>query len=641
MLAHEKTQQSETWIGLARAVFGTASPIQGISEDTMARVRARQVYAISRLTVPMMLANIINAMALLFVMDVSGQSSPAVVMWTCAAVSFAILTIYTWYRRSRHPFPKRLRRKTARRVVANAALLGAIWVIPGLFFLPFSSGIAQAFLIALAAGMIAGGSMALYPLPAAALTYSAVIATGSFIGFSSTGETTVFGFAMVTLAFFFIVATTVTRHAEVFVSEFVGRLELDEKNALIEKLLKEVQAQANDERIKSERRLAEAQKMEAIGQLTGGIAHDFNNLLAAIQGHAELIELEQKVNPSLTKPILRSTKRGSELVRGLMSIARKQPLKNQSIDVHHMIDLMAPLLTRTLGGRIVIEKHVPAGLWPTYADIVHLESAVLNLALNARDAMPDGGTLSLVCSNADARTSEILGKIDGASGEFVCVAVADSGHGMSADVRTRALEPFFTTKKVGDGSGLGLSSVEGFCGQSGGHLWIESTEGVGTTIYMFLPRAQEFSRETETAEVQKEILTSGNGEHLLVVEDDEDVRHLTTTMLESLNYRATWSPTADAALQLIRSGGSYDMVLVDVRLPGKLNGLQLAEIVSRESSGTRVVVYSGYPEVDSSHPRGISLPFLRKPFSRGDLAQIVAAALAQSVIAEVKLKPET
>lgn len=627
MLAHEKARQSETWGEMARAVFRSSSPLQGISEDTMARVRARQVYAISSLTVPMMLANIINALALLFVLDASGQSSPAVVIWTFVAVSFAILTIYTWYRRTRYPFPERLRRKTARRVVANAALLGAVWVIPGLFFLPVTTGLAQAFLIALAAGMIAGGSMALYPLPAAALTYSAVIAIGSFIGFSSTGDISVVGFAMVTLAFFFIVATTVTRHAEVFVSEFVGRLELDEKNALIEKLLNEVRAQANDERVKSERRLAEAQKMEAIGQLTGGIAHDFNNLLAAIQGHAELIELEQRIDKSLTQPILRSTRRGSELVRGLMSIARKQPLKNQSVDVRQMIDLMAPLLKRTLGGRVVIDKHVPSDLWPAYADIVHLESAVLNLALNARDAMPDGGTLSLECSNADSRTSEILGEIDGVSGEFVCVAVTDNGHGMSAEVRKRAVEPFFTTKKVGDGSGLGLSSVEGFCGQSGGHLWIESDEGVGSTIYMFLPRAEDVLSDDDKAEAYGAILPCGRGEHLLVVEDDEDVRHLTTTMLRSLNYQASWSPTADAALQLIRSGEGFDMVLVDVRLPGKLNGLQLAEIVGRESPETRIVVYSGYPEVDNRNPQGIPFPFLTKPFSRSDLAKTVAMAL--------------
>ena len=203
-------------------------------------------------------------------------------------------------------------------------------------------GSAQSFLVALAAGMIAGGSMALYPLPAAAIVYSAVITTGSFIGFASTGDATLVGFAMVTLAFYFVVSSTITRHADVFVSEFVGRLELDEKNVLIEDLLEQVQAQANDERIKSERRLAQAQKMEAIGQLTGGIAHDFNNLLAAIQGHAELIALERKVDDALTVPILRSAKRGSELVRGLLSIARKQPLKSQCIDVGAMIGTNGP-----------------------------------------------------------------------------------------------------------------------------------------------------------------------------------------------------------------------------------------------------------------------------------------------------------
>ncbi|MEL6999485.1 MAG: ATP-binding protein, partial [Pseudomonadota bacterium] len=534
-MGYDKAVQSETWAGLVTSIVGGAPALKGLSEDTLGRVRARQVYAISRLTIPMMLANIVNALALMIVMEVSGQSSPAVLIWTAMAVVFAIYTCVAWYRRQSHAFPEKLGRKTARRVVANAALLGGIWVAPGLLFLPDATGLAQAFLVALAAGMIAGGSMALYPLPAAAIAYSAIIATGSFIGFSSTGAATLIGFAMVTLAFFFVVATTITRHSEVFVSEFVGRLELDQKNMLIERLLEEVQTKANDERIQSERRLAQAQKMEAIGQLTGGVAHDFNNLLAAIQGHAELIALEQKVDDALTTPILRSAQRGSELVRGLLSIARKQPLRSECLDVGDMIRTLAPLLSRTLGGRIVIKQDVPADLWHAFADLVQLEGAVLNLALNARDAMPNGGSLTLKCWNSAADTCAILRNIDGAAGEFVCVAVADTGSGMSEEVQQRALQPFFTTKKFGDGSGLGLSTVEGFCGQSGGYLWMESKENQGTTIYMFLPRALCVSNAADQVADPSTALPKGNGEHVLVVEDDEEVRSLTTTMLEGLN----------------------------------------------------------------------------------------------------------
>ena len=615
---------------MTKAISKGVPALDGLSEDTLARVRARQVYAISRLTVPMMLANIVNALAVLTVLEVSGQSSMAVVIWTLAAVSFALFTCYSWYQRRHHPFPDKLGRKTMRRAVSHAALLGAVWVIPGLFFLPQTSGSAQAFLVALAAGMIAGGAMALYPLPAAAIDYSSVIAAGSFLGFSSTGDATLIGFAMVTVAFFFIVAMTITRHADVFVSEFVGRLELDQKNLLIERLLEEVQSQANDERVKSERRLAQAQKMEVIGRLTGGIAHDFNNLLAAIQGHAELIQLEQKVDEALTKPILRSTRRGSDLVRGLLSIARKQPLNNQIIDVGTMINTMAPLLSRTLGGRIAIVQRVPPDLWPAFADLAHLESAVLNLALNARDAMPDGGSLTLECSNSSVETSEHLQKIEGASGDFVCVAVKDTGHGMSAEVRQRSLEPFFTTKKVGDGSGLGLSTVEGFCGQSGGHLWIESKENAGTTIYLYLPRAGGQIGSDEQAADLSRALPIGDGEHVLVVEDDEEVRNLTTTMLEGLNYRTTWSPTADIALQLIQSGSDFDAVLIDVRLPGRLNGLDLADRLKQDFPRIQTVVYSGYPETDDCDPRQIEIPFLRKPFSRRELALAINTALDRS-----------
>lgn len=611
-----------------RTVVGDAPALEGLSEDTLGRVRARQVYAISRLTIPMMLANIVNAVALFVVMEVSGQNNLAVKIWTIAAISFALYTSITWYRRRSAPFPDKLGRRTYRRAVSNAALLGGIWVIPGLFFLPYATGLAQAFMIALAAGMIAGGAMSLYPLPAAAIAYSLVIATGSFVGFSATGDVTMIGFAMVTIAFFFIVATTITRHSDVFVSEFVGRLELDQKNILIEKLLEEVQAQATDERIKSERRLAQAQKMEAIGQLTGGIAHDFNNLLAAIQGHAELIELEQKVDEELTKPILRSTKRGSDLVRRLLSIARKQPLKSQNVDVGSMIETIAPLLSRTLGGRILINQHVPADLWPAYADLAHLESAVLNLALNARDAMPNGGSLTLECANSVSRTSDILRKIDGASGEFVRITVKDSGHGMSEDVRQRALQPFFTTKKFGDGSGLGLSTVEGFCGQSGGHLWVESEEDVGTAIHMFLPRAPDDSKVDEQDSEAVDAILLGNQEHVLVVEDDDEVRKLTTTMLHGLNYRTTWSPTADEALKLVQAKLEFDLALIDVRLPGRLNGLELAGVLKRDFDHLRTVIYSGYPEVDNCDQDYAEFPFLRKPFSRRELAHAVASALA-------------
>lgn len=613
---------------MIKTILGGGAVVEGLSEETRSRVRARQVYAISRLTVPMMAANVANAVALLVVMELSGQGSLAILCWATIAISFAIYTTYAWFRRRSHPFPEKLGPKTLRRVAANAALLGSIWAIPGLFFLPHATGSAQAFLIALAAGMIAGGSMALYPMPAAAITYSAVIAVGSFVGFSTTGDPTLVGFALVTVAFFFIVATTITRHSDVFVSEFVGRLELDEKNMLIERLLEEVQAQANDERIRSERRLAQAQKLEAIGQLTGGIAHDFNNLLAAIQGHAELIALEKKVDVSLTNPILRSTKRGSDLVRGLLSVARKQPLKSQNIDVGQLIELMAPLLARTLGGRILIKQHVPADLWHAFADVGHLESAVLNLALNARDAMQHGGSLALICMNASAESSDILRRMEIDKGDFVCVTVTDTGHGMSAEVRKRALEPFFTTKKFGDGSGLGLSTVEGFCAQSGGHLWIESRENQGTTVFMFLPRAQDLEVVGSAAVDVPQALPHGNGERLLIVEDDEEVRNLTTTMLDRLNYQTTWVPDADAALELIQCRSNFDLVLVDVRLPGKLNGLELADHVRQNFSHIRIVIYSGYPEVDNRRHGDIEFPYLRKPFSRKELATIIASALS-------------
>ena len=273
---------------------------------------------------------------------------------------------------------------------------------------------------------------------------------------------------------------------------------------------------------------------------------------------------------------------------------------------------------------------MPADLWRAYADLVHLESAVLNLALNARDAMPNGGSLTLECANANSNASDILRKIDGASGEFVCVAVRDTGHGMSEDVRQRALQPFFTTKKFGDGSGLGLSTVEGFCGQSGGHLWIESQEAVGTTIYMFLPRARVVSDVEEPNSDAVDTISFGNHEHILVVEDDEEVRNLTTTLLQGLNYRTTWARTADEAFELVQVQPEFDLALVDVRLPGVLHGLEFAEILRRDFGHLPTVVYSGYPEIENGRSDYFGFPFLRKPFSRFELAHAVSSALNTS-----------
>ena len=382
-----------------------------------------------------------------------------------------------------------MRPGTCHKVVRNAALFGALWAMPGVYVLPAVSGTAQAFVAALLTGMIGGGALALHPIPAAAIVFLVTVTAGGLIGLARTGDPTLIGFILIALAFFFVVSRNILRHSEVFVSEFVGKLELEEKNRLVAQLLDKTRPAASEEKDRSERRLAQAQKMEAIGQLTGGVAHDFNNLLAAIQGHAELIALEGKADPSLVAPILSATERGSDLVRRLLSVARKQALKPESVDIGQLVAGMTPLLRRTLEASIRIETHVEPTVWSARADPGQLESAILNLVLNARDAMPRGGRLVIDCRNARAATNGPLRRQGARAGEFVQIAVRDKGRGMTAEVRERALEPFFTTKKFGEGSGLGLSTVFGFVRQSGGYLEIESEPGAGTTVRLFLPRS--------------------------------------------------------------------------------------------------------------------------------------------------------
>jgi signal transduction histidine kinase len=389
-----------------------------------------------------------------------------------------------------------MRQETCNKLVRNAALFGLLWAVPGVHLLPATGGMAQAFVAALLTGMICGGALALHPIPAAAIVFMVPVTAGGLLGVARTGEPALIGFVLIALSFFFVVARNILRHSEVFVSEFVGKLELEEKNRLVAQLLDETRpgtkpgaaSATDDEKLGAERRLTESQKAEAIGQLTGGVAHDFNNLLAAIRGHAELVQMEGKADPGLVAPIIGATERGSELVRRLLSVARKQSLKPEAVNIGRLVCGMTPMLQRTLGAGIQIETRIEGGMWHATADPGELERAILNLALNAGDAMPEGGQLLLECGNAAAATDETLRRLGVGAGEFVQIAVRDTGRGMTPEVREHALEPFFTTKRRGEGSGLGLPTASGFIDQSGGHMAIESEPGSGTTVRLYLPR---------------------------------------------------------------------------------------------------------------------------------------------------------
>jgi nitrogen-specific signal transduction histidine kinase/ActR/RegA family two-component response regulator len=377
----------------------------------------------------------------------------------------------------------------------------------------------------------------------------------------------------------------------------------------------------------SEARLRQAQKMEAVGQLTGGVAHDFNNLLAVIMGNAEILTDRFSESDPHLDAILRATRRGAELTNRLLAFSRRQALAPKSVDLDQLILGMTELLDRTLGEAILITASKTPGLWRAAADPGQLENALINLAINARDAMPEGGKLVVETVNMPLRDSAVAKRHGVSTGEFVSLLVTDNGQGMTPEVLARAADPFFTTKGVGQGSGLGLSMVEGFARQSGGFMTIESSSGAGTMVKVVLPRAKEESdRPAPDREAQE---PKARGETILVVEDDPDVRGLAVSILKRLDYRVVEAQDGRAALEILQKPEPIDLILTDVVLPGGLSGPELVTQGKGYQPAVRVLFMSGYATdvVDDRGRLNAAGEFLNKPFRRAELAKRVRSAL--------------
>jgi PAS domain S-box-containing protein len=382
------------------------------------------------------------------------------------------------------------------------------------------------------------------------------------------------------------------------------------------------------DREESQERLRRAQRMEAVGHLTGGVAHDFNNILQVIRGNLELIG-RVVTHPEAVerlKHALHGADRAAELTRQLLAFARRQPLEPRVVNLGRLVSEMAEMLRRTLGEAIEVETVIAGGLWNTLADQAQVESAVLNLALNARDAMPNGGRLTIEITNAVLDESYATREREVEPGQYVMLAVSDTGQGMSADTAARAFEPFFTTKGEERGTGLGLSMVYGFVKQSSGHVQIYSELGEGTTVKIYMPR----SRQAPTAVSPiRSGAQSGRREVVLVVEDDELVRVSTVGMLRELGYTCLHAVDGAAALEKLRSGAKVDLLFTDVVMPGPVKSRDLAREAQALHPGLPVLFTSGYSENAIVHQgrldEGVQL--LSKPFSRDDLARKVRSLL--------------
>ncbi|MEE8270345.1 MAG: response regulator [Alphaproteobacteria bacterium] len=386
------------------------------------------------------------------------------------------------------------------------------------------------------------------------------------------------------------------------------------------------------DRRRVEEQLRQAQKMEALGQLTGGVAHDFNNLLAVIQGNLDLIDeaLEDKAELSeLVDDALDSARRGAELTRRLLAFGRRQTLRPEVTNVGDLVLGMVRMLERTLGEEIEIETVLAGGPWKMMVDRSQLEIALLNLAINARDAMPDGGTLKIESATEDF--DRAWGDLEDLAdpGRYVSLAVGDNGSGMAPDILEQAFDPFFTTKEVGRGSGLGLSMVYGFVKQSGGHVRLRSEVGRGTTVKLYLPAATGDAADAVDVGVPDRE-PEGRGEAILVVENEPRVRKLTARLLTHLGYRVVASAeNGRAALAMLDRAGEVDLLFTDVVLPGGLSGVQLAREARARMPDLKVLFTSGSADnaIVGDATLDVGARLVTKPFRKEDLARTVREAL--------------
>ena len=388
------------------------------------------------------------------------------------------------------------------------------------------------------------------------------------------------------------------------------------------------------ERKTLERQFAQAQKMEAVGQLTGGMAHDFNNLLTIILGNLDLLQEELPSgsrSQAMVGLAIRASLRGAELTRQLLAFSRRQSLEAKVINLKELIGGTIDLLQRTLGEQIEVETSLPDDLWPALADPAQVESALANLAINARDAMAHGGRLTIEAANQHLDAHYAAQNSEVEAGDYVMLAVSDTGSGIPPEIIERVVEPFFTTKEDGKGTGLGLSMVYGFAKQSGGHFKIYSEVGHGTTARLYLPRAHG-DAAVDTVPPLGDIVEETGSATILVVEDNADVRQVVTNALSSFGHQVVEAQDANGALEILKQDRRIDLLFTDVVMPGGMSGVELAEQAREFHPGIKILLTSGFAKAAmenaaQSHSVG---QLLSKPYRTQDLARAISEALQGS-----------
>ncbi|MEM1429336.1 MAG: ATP-binding protein [Pseudomonadota bacterium] len=379
--------------------------------------------------------------------------------------------------------------------------------------------------------------------------------------------------------------------------------------------------------------VARSERMDAIGRMTGGISHDFNNLLTVIIGNLELLDradLNDRHRKFL-RDALSAAELGADLTSRLNVLSRKTEARAEPVDMNQQIEQAVGLLRHTIGSHCAVKSRLQRQVWPAAVDEAQLQTAILNLAMNSQDAMPDGGTITIEADNIDIDDSYVAQELGVDAGRYVRLSVSDTGHGMNDKDRNLALEPFFTTKPVGHGTGLGLSMVYGFVKRSGGHLTLYSEPGAGTVVALYFPA---LAPGTEIPRAEADGARSGrgapDGRVILVVEDNAKLRALTKSRLTALGFACQDVATADEAWEMLANGAAFDLVLTDIVMPGTMTGFDLAQRIAQDRPDIAVLLTSGFSEtVLGNRSAGADLPILHKPYRQADLERAIYAVFGK------------
>jgi signal transduction histidine kinase/CheY-like chemotaxis protein len=596
------------------------------------KIYTAQIRALYQHTPMVLTVNVVNSALVALVLASYMEQTRWWIFFGLVVTLTGVRAIGWSYHRHR-PKPVEATTKWAIFATAGSGLSGLLWGAGSTLLLP-DNIVERTFLAFVIGGMCAGALVSLsYYLPAfIAYVFSAALPlAGSFL---FDGKTVYV--AMGCMALVFVAAVTFAAHHfnRAFVSGMRLNLDLSERTEELTQRTEELTA-ANSrleaeiaQRKVAEDQLHQAQKMEALGQLTGGIAHDFNNLLTAVIGNLELAQKRiggDVSTASLLQAALSAAERGATLIQDLLTFARRQPLHPKRVDVSAVVDDAEKILKQTISPDIRLLIRAEPGLRPAWADPNQLGLAILNLALNARDAMAGGGRLQIACENRRAEPGN--SPSDLATGDYVIVSVSDTGTGMSEATLTHAFEPFFTTKEAGRGSGLGLSMVQGFAAQSGGAVQIVSSLGEGTNVTLWLPHAE--GRSTETAPLEQSGPVSRPTQaRILVCDDDGDVRTLVGTYLRDSGYTVWEANNPTLALQILERERPIDLLLVDYAMP-EMNGRTVIDRAQTCQPELKALLITGYAE--ALRTGGISaIPLLAKPFKVAELSRRIAEILRGS-----------